>query len=418
MIANGARALIIRVLDNIGLVQDLNHEGDVILDKLISDIKSRIPGRKKQDEDLDIDDSSLEVDGASDLTDSDFKADKTGVTQIGDIDLDDEEDLDDGEEEGEEKASVSIVYKIKALLNKKKTPKKKEASGKTAKTPEKKSFISKPIAAVLLLGILAFLFGEDLLTPQNETPAVDPELAAFEKKKKDKIAQIKAKEDAAKAATPDTATPTEPVGEPTLPGEAPTEDVSTTTEKPPVDTSATDASTPMVDITPPVETAPETGETPTDTTIATETPSETPVETPTETQTETPMVTSPSDTSSQDTVDSDATTATEENMTDKILEDLEKQVKQTAPRPQVTTYVAPPDYEYRGRGLVYNCVGKHWACIDGPSYRVCEDNSSGTKFLNKKHECYPFNVYQTQNGCEKTQNRMVSSGAKTNFCNE
>jgi hypothetical protein len=93
-------------------------------------------------------------------------------------------------------------------------------------------------------------------------------------------------------------------------------------------------------------------------------------------------------------------------------------VKQAKPRAEVTTYIAPPDYEYKGRGLVYNCVGKHWACVDGPSYRSCEDNSSATKFLKKSAECYPFNVYQSQGGCEKTQNRMVSSGAKTKFCQE
>ena len=81
-------------------------------------------------------------------------------------------------------------------------------------------------------------------------------------------------------------------------------------------------------------------------------------------------------------------------------------------------YVTPPNYENVGRGLVYNCTGKHWACIDGPSYKTCEDNASGNKFLKKKVECYPFNVYETQSGCEKMQNRVVSSSAKTEFCSE
>jgi hypothetical protein len=117
-------------------------------------------------------------------------------------------------------------------------------------------------------------------------------------------------------------------------------------------------------------------------------------------------------------VTGEETKPSDDNMTEKILQDLENQQKTNEPRPVKTEYVGPPNYENVGRGLVYNCTGKHWACIDGPSYRACEDNASSTKFLKKKSECYPFNVYETQGGCEKMQNRMVSSSAKTEFCSE
>ena len=103
-------------------------------------------------------------------------------------------------------------------------------------------------------------------------------------------------------------------------------------------------------------------------------------------------------------------------MTDKILEDLEKQVKKDKPKEAKKEYVSPPDYEYKGRGLVYNCAGKHWACVDGPSYKSCEDNFSSTTFKKKKIECYPFNIYTSKKGCESMQNRVVSSNAKTGFC--
>lgn len=106
------------------------------------------------------------------------------------------------------------------------------------------------------------------------------------------------------------------------------------------------------------------------------------------------------------------------DMTEQMLKELEKEANVPKVRTPVTEYAAPPDYEFKGRGLVYNCVGKHWACVDGPSYRRCEDNSSSLKFLNKKTECYPFNVYETLKGCEAMQNRMVSSSAKTEFCDE
>ncbi len=124
-----------------------------------------------------------------------------------------------------------------------------------------------------------------------------------------------------------------------------------------------------------------------------------------------------STTSSPDQIDG-GISGGDADMTEQMLKELEKQNKVPKAKTQVTEYASPPDYEFKGRGLVYNCVGKHWACVDGPSYRRCEDNSSSLKFLKKKTECYPFNVYETQRGCESMQNRMVSSSAKTEFCDE
>ena len=104
------------------------------------------------------------------------------------------------------------------------------------------------------------------------------------------------------------------------------------------------------------------------------------------------------------------------DLTEKILQDLENQTK-TKVSETPAQYVAPPDYEYTGRGLVYNCKALHWACIDGPSYKTCEDNFNFQKSKNAKPECYPFNVYETTRGCANMQNRMVSAGSKTEFCN-
>ena len=104
------------------------------------------------------------------------------------------------------------------------------------------------------------------------------------------------------------------------------------------------------------------------------------------------------------------------DLTEKILQDLENQTKNKVSETPAE-YVAPPDYEYTGRGLVYNCKALHWACIDGPSYKTCEDNFNFQKSKNAKPECYPFNVYETTRGCANMQNRMVSAGSKTEFCN-
>jgi hypothetical protein len=112
-----------------------------------------------------------------------------------------------------------------------------------------------------------------------------------------------------------------------------------------------------------------------------------------------------------------STSPQDEDLTERILQDLEKK---TMPKAQkvINNYVPPPNYEFLGRGLVYNCAGKHWACVDGPSYQTCEDNISSVKLFNRKIECYPFNVYESNRGCTSIQNRMVSSSAKTDFCNE
>lgn len=106
---------------------------------------------------------------------------------------------------------------------------------------------------------------------------------------------------------------------------------------------------------------------------------------------------------------------TQGDLTEKILQDLESQTKATQDETPVE-YVSPPDYEYPGRGLVYNCKAGHWACVDGPSYKTCELNASYLKLKQADPECYPFNIYETARGCTNMQNRVVSSGASTDFC--
>ncbi len=192
----------------------------------------------------------------------------------------------------------------------------------------------------------------------------------------------------------------------TAPGSTPSESVATETvenapvEAPPVEESVTTETTTS-------ESTPEASVTDTSNASSTETSSET-----TDQESVVPVE------GSVDTVDETVNSNGDENLTDKILQDLETQVKTTKVENEQKEYVAPPDYEFVGRGLVYNCVGKHWACLDGASYKLCETNLASVKYQKKSIECYPVNVYQNQKGCELIQNRMVSSSAKTNFCSE
>jgi hypothetical protein len=108
------------------------------------------------------------------------------------------------------------------------------------------------------------------------------------------------------------------------------------------------------------------------------------------------------------------------DMTEQILKDLEKQIgadQAATKEPEATSYIAPPDYENVGRGLAYNCVGKHWACIDGPSFKVCQQNNTALKSQNRAKECVPDSVYQSDSACGWVQRQKITGNAKTDFCN-
>jgi hypothetical protein len=107
------------------------------------------------------------------------------------------------------------------------------------------------------------------------------------------------------------------------------------------------------------------------------------------------------------------------DMTEQILQDLEKQVKKKEGMIEgvSTQYISPPDYEYSGRGLVYNCLGKHWACVDAPSFRICQQNYNALKSQSRPKECYPDSVYSAEESCAWVQKKKITTNAKNDFCN-
>lgn len=79
-------------------------------------------------------------------------------------------------------------------------------------------------------------------------------------------------------------------------------------------------------------------------------------------------------------------------------------------------YIAPPKYESLGRGLVYNCKGKHWACVDKESYQVCYKNMKFNSENAKPSECITQNVYANEEDCNTIQRYNVSTSVATSFC--
>ena len=94
-----------------------------------------------------------------------------------------------------------------------------------------------------------------------------------------------------------------------------------------------------------------------------------------------------------------------------LKESLIKKIKK-----KKDSYTEPPNYSFRGRGLVYNCKGKHWACVDKESYLKCRANEKWQKNKNKKTECKTINVYLNIKDCSIIQLNNIHTLVKTDFC--
>lgn len=84
---------------------------------------------------------------------------------------------------------------------------------------------------------------------------------------------------------------------------------------------------------------------------------------------------------------------------------------------EVITETPPPAYDQVGRGLVYNCKEKFWACLDKPAYVTCNKNMKWNKSKGNAAECAVSNIYASEEDCAKVQKYNVSTNASTAFCN-
>jgi len=79
--------------------------------------------------------------------------------------------------------------------------------------------------------------------------------------------------------------------------------------------------------------------------------------------------------------------------------------------PTVKDVTAAVNYQAAGRGLIYNCKGKHWACVDKMNYMRCRDLAkSGSK------DCMAKGVLKTTDACFAMQRKYISNNMKTDFC--
>lgn len=315
------------------------------------------------------------------------------------------------------------------------------------KAPAKKNNRQTIIRGTIVLGVL--LAGYEILVPSEDAPEEIAPEAPAPKKRRDRRTAPPAP-DATVAPVPTDATVSAPDPTPSVPSDAPAPtdtpvpaDVTATTDTPtdvtiptdapvPTDVAATTDTPTPTDTTAPAD-VPGTTDAPVDSTIAADTPG--PAD---QAPTPAPDIPSTTDVPATDAPPGpdaalptlggegavtdqvvDGVPGGEGDMTDKILEDLEKQLKANEEQnavPVAKEYIRPPNYDYVGRGLVYNCLGKHWACIDAGSFQVCQQNHSYLKDKNKSKECYPDSVYQSNSACGWVQKSKITANTKTNFC--
>lgn len=82
----------------------------------------------------------------------------------------------------------------------------------------------------------------------------------------------------------------------------------------------------------------------------------------------------------------------------------------------VAVETAPPPYDQLGRGLVYNCKDKYWACVDKPAYVTCNKNMKWNKSKGNTAECVVQAIYNTDDDCAKVQKYNVNTSVATAFC--
>ncbi|MBT7767119.1 MAG: hypothetical protein HN730_08180, partial [Bdellovibrionales bacterium] len=83
---------------------------------------------------------------------------------------------------------------------------------------------------------------------------------------------------------------------------------------------------------------------------------------------------------------------------------------------KIYSQTAPPAYTKTGRGLVYNCVGQHWACVNKNTYIKCRGNMMWNKQGRKLPECITRNVYRNKQDCFTVQTHNINTIKNTSFC--
>lgn len=107
------------------------------------------------------------------------------------------------------------------------------------------------------------------------------------------------------------------------------------------------------------------------------------------------------------------------DMTKKLLENLQvklKEEKVVQTEVEALRPMSAPSYDAVGSGLVYNCKGGHWACIETEEYSKCRQNYAWNKSESIPIECYPLAFLENDFDCGTVQQEKVNSVPELDFC--
>lgn len=361
------------------------------LNDFLTNLKSKLPGKKSSEEDEyedEYEEDEVEVEEGDAVTEEeiDLNEDKTGEVQVDvgestevneDIEVEEDEEEEDEEEDDDEE-----------------------------KKKKKKQLI---IRAVLGLIIAYFVLDTFVLQQSDETvPEVAPIVRKNNPKKKRKK---KPKKNVEEQVQQEVAPKTEAIPAAEVVADAPKAEEVPAIEEPKIQEEIppeTNAQPLGLEEAKTVEAKPE----------------EAPVEVNEPVVEEnTPVTPDPSETTmvAEEPV-SDIIGEVNESSSEKSLdESLTEMVKNEEPKEEKKDlvsedYVEPPNYKRVGRGLVYNCVGRYWSCVDQYSYMTCYENQKWNTANNKKSECFTKNVYVNDSDCAKMQQYYIDNLEPTDFC--
>lgn len=367
--------------------------------------------------------------------------DKTGSFETGDADSKDPDDLlsEDktlaGVEEKKSKKSISVLIEeqLPALANIFKRKKKKEAEAlnnkkvatetteANAEDKPKPKFKLTPIHIIVIIGLFIFLFiGDEEPEPtakplkpiKKEFPVEkveEPQVAIEEPEIQEPAETVDEMADIRMENTPERVADEKPLDQ---------------IEEPAIETPESDPpTTVMDDIELDIDKQPRVEEVPTELPVEDEEvaveidePEAVVEEDPLpEPEPEPEVTVAPEEIVPQEIIDPEMST----DMTKKLLENLQVKLKEERVVQKDTEPLRPmsaPSYVAAGSGLVYNCKGGHWACIEADEFKKCRQNYAWNKSESIPIECYPFAFLDNDYDCETVQQEKVNSVPDLNFC--
>lgn len=105
----------------------------------------------------------------------------------------------------------------------------------------------------------------------------------------------------------------------------------------------------------------------------------------------------------------------DEDLTSKIEREEKKPMNEVVEK--IEKRPPSPDYAAFGRGLVYNCKDKHWACVDKDNYFSCIQNKKWAVQESLPSRCVESAVYANNDDCQLAQLYNVNMLKGDDLCN-